>query len=119
MPRKKTEAKTPNKTRFVLALPTSMSAKEVIEKGNAVGLKLTDKYIYSIRSKSKVSGKSKGKPGRPPKVQSAPSVGGKSQSQVTDSSLEKRLMSLALDLGLTRAEQLLASLRTNIAQLIG
>ena len=52
MPRKKSVAKTPNKTRFVLSLPNNMSAKEVIEKGNAVGLKLTDKYIYSIRSKS-------------------------------------------------------------------
>jgi len=118
MPRKKTEAKTPNKTRFVLGLPTSMSAKEVIEKGKAAGLKLTDKYIYSIRSKSKVSGKARRKPGRPPNA-TTPSVGSKAASQSAGGSLEKRLMSVALDLGLARAEQLLATLRTDVARLIG
>jgi hypothetical protein len=108
MPRKKNAPKTPNKTRFVLGLPDSLAAAEVIARGKAVGLTLTDKYIYSIRSKARAGSGRRGRPGRPPKA-----AGG------GDASVSSRFLNLALDIGLSKAEELLANLRANIKRSIG
>ena len=68
MKKRHESSKVTNKTAFVLGLPASMSAKEVIDKGKAAGIKLTDRYVYSIRSKAKVRGTTApARRGRPPK----------------------------------------------------
>jgi hypothetical protein len=72
-----------------------MSAKEVIAKAKAAGLKLSPAYIYVIRSKSGPSSKAPkagGKPGPKPKNGRA---------------LEHQFIDLALDLGFGRAQELL------------
>src|SRR5438874_8006640 len=124
MPRKKSSSSNNsskvNKTAFVLNLPTSMSAKEVIDKGKAQGIKLTDRYVYSIRSKAKVRG---GQPprrrGRPPKnaalVQALSAGPGRKPASATQ---EAQFLNMALDLGLARAENLLTSLRARVRQVI-
>jgi hypothetical protein len=100
MPKKK---KPQNKTAFVLSLSPTMPAKEVLAKARAAGLKLSEKYVYVIRSKAKAGGKGKRRgPGRPPK---AAAHGG-----TTDS----RFVSLALDLGLARAEAILRNVRSKV-----
>jgi hypothetical protein len=106
MPKKKNAPKTPNKTRFVLALPNDMPAADVIAKGKAAGLTLTDKYIYSIRSKARAGSGRVGRPGRPGRPPKAASGG--------ESSVSSRFLNLALDIGLSKAEELLANLRANI-----
>lgn len=109
-------SKVTNKTAFVLNLPASMSAKEVIDKGKAAGIKLTDRYVYSIRSKAKVRGTTvPARRGRPPKNALsglAVKTGGR------PGSLDAQFIDLALDLGLSRAEGLLTALRSRVKQAI-
>jgi hypothetical protein len=57
MPKKKTAAKkrtakkaAPTKAAFVREQPRDMSAKDVVAKAAGVGLKLTDGYVYTIRT---------------------------------------------------------------------
>jgi hypothetical protein len=49
----------PSKTEFVLGLPRELSAKDVVVKAKEKGLKLSEAYVYKIRSASK-GGSSKG-----------------------------------------------------------
>jgi hypothetical protein len=61
MPKKKKTGAAPHakpvtKTAFVLALPKTMSAKEVIAKGKASGVSLSAAHVYAIRSGSKKKG---------------------------------------------------------------
>jgi hypothetical protein len=117
MPKKSSApGKTPSKTAFVLSLPSSMSAKDVLSKGKAAGLKLTEAYIYSIRSKAKGrAGKPAARRGRPPKAVAAAASGSMSSS---GGGLERQFLNLALDLGLSRAESLLSSLRAKVKSAI-
>jgi hypothetical protein len=106
-------AKTPSKTAFVLSLPMTSPAKDVIAKGKAAGLKLSEAYIYSIRSKAKGrAGKPAARRGRPPKSASA------GVAAASGNGVERQFLSLALDLGLSRAEGLLAGLRTKLKNAI-
>ena len=118
---KKTSApsKTPSKTAFVLSLPATMSAKDVLSKGKALGLKLTEAYIYSIRSKAKGRvGKPAARRGRPPKAASSTSSVSVTSMSSGNGSLERQFLNLALDLGLSRAEALLANLRAKVKSAI-
>jgi hypothetical protein len=111
-------SKVTNKTAFVLGLPASMSAKEVIDKGKAAGIKLTDRYVYSIRSKAKVRGTTTpARRGRPPK-NALPGLTGKPGRTSGSGSLDAQFVDLALDLGLSRAEGLLSALRSRVKQAI-
>ena len=49
----------PSKTEFVLGLPRELSAKDVVVKAKEKGLKLSEAYVYKIRSASK-GGSAKG-----------------------------------------------------------
>jgi hypothetical protein len=106
-------AKTPSKTAFVLSLPMTAPAKDVIAKGKASGLKLSEAYIYSIRSKAKGrAGKPAARRGRPPKSASA------GVASASSNGLERQFLNLALDLGLSRAEGLLSDLRSKLKNAI-
>ena len=61
----KKASKKVNKTQYVKDLPKSMTAKDVVEKAKADGIKLTIAYVYSIRSKKKTGRKTSKKLGRP------------------------------------------------------
>jgi len=117
MPRtkKKTTQKAPSKTAFVLSLARDTPASEVVAKAKAIGLDLTDRYVYVIRSKAKgKAGKPAGRRGRPPKAATAaaPKASG-------PSSLAAQFVDAALDLGLARAEELLVNLRSKLKHAIG
>jgi hypothetical protein len=126
MPRKNmtsgSHAKPPSKTGFVLGLAKDMPASEVVAKAKAAGIKLTDRYVYVIRSKAKGrAGKPAGRRGRPPKVAGAkrgPKPGRKAGA-VSATALGTAFLEMALDLGLARAEALLLSLRAKVQQAIG
>lgn len=129
MPKKKTSssakkstaenAKSINKTAFVLELPADMSAKEVIDKGKAAGIKLTDRYVYSIRSKAKVRGGAPARRGRPRGAGSKGIAVGDRAASGASGALESRFFDVALDLGLSKAETLLSNLRARVKQAIG
>ena len=45
-------SKTQSKADFVRSLPRAMSAAEIVEKGNAAGVKFTTHYVHKVRAKS-------------------------------------------------------------------
>jgi hypothetical protein len=108
MPRKKATGKRlVNKSQFVREQPTTMTAKQVVTKAKDAGITLSEKYVYNIRAKANARRRT-GRPGRPPKAgrPAASSAGG----------LEGRLIDLALELGLGKAEALLGRLRSKIRE---
>jgi hypothetical protein len=112
MPRKKspTGKRTVNKSAFVRTQPTGMSARDVVAKGAAQGITLSEKYVYNIRAKAKAQGRIGAGPGRPGRKPGRP-AGSRSAAS---GSAEERLVDLALELGLTKAEGLLSRLRSAI-----
>jgi hypothetical protein len=115
----KSSSKITNKTAFVLGFPADMSAKDVIDKGKAAGITLTDRYVYSIRSKAKVRGSMvPARRGRPPKNAMASLAGKPGLKSGRSGASEAQFVDIALDLGLSRAESLLSALRTRVRQAI-
>jgi hypothetical protein len=98
-------AKTPSKVDFVRALPPSLSAKEVIAKAKAKGIKITAAYVYVIRSQGGI--KKRGKPGPKPR------------SAAGDAGIDRQFIGLALEIGFGRAQQLLDDARARIRHAIG
>ena len=116
MPKKNHKPKV-NKSAFVRDLPATLSAAEVVQKAKAAGIAITDKHVHVIRSKARVA--KAGKPvrrGRPPKFVTART---KSQATGRASSIAVQFVDAALDLGLARAEELLANLRGKLKHVIG
>jgi hypothetical protein len=115
------KTKSPSKTAFVLSLPRDLPASDVVAKAKAQGIEITDRYVYVIRSKAKGrAGKPAGRRGRPPKAAGAkrgPKPGRKAGA--SHGSLGAQFLEMALDLGLSRAEDLLVSLRSKVRQAIG
>ena len=109
MPRKKTPTgkRTVNKSQFVREQPTTMTARQVVEKGKAAGIELSEKYVYNIRAKANAR-KRDGRPGRPGRPPAA------ARAAASSGSAEARFVDLALELGLSKAEGLLARLRSAI-----
>jgi hypothetical protein len=106
---KSSAAKTPkktNKSAYVRSLPPSMSAKDVVNKAKEAGIKLTEAYVYTIRSSSKRAGGRRGAtPGRPGRPTNA-------------SSQDTRFRELALGIGLDRAKALLSEMEGKLRRLI-
>jgi hypothetical protein len=120
-------AKSVNKSAWVRGLPASMSAADVIAKGKAQGIKLTAAQVYTVRANAKRAGdtapaaanvtvKPKGKPG--PK----PGSKGKSSSVATAASTtspagghDHHFVNLVLNIGLSKAEALIARLRAKMS----
>jgi hypothetical protein len=77
-----------------------MPAAAVVTKGKAAGLTFSDKYVYTIRSKGPRVGRPKGSKNKPgPKAQG---------------SVEAHFVDAALNLGLAKAETILARVRSAI-----
>jgi hypothetical protein len=53
MDAKKTSSKKPSKSSFIRTQPAALSAAEVVEKGNAAGIKFTTQLVYNVRGGSK------------------------------------------------------------------
>ena len=89
-----------NKSAFIRSLPRSLPASEVVAKGKAAGLTFSDNYVHTIRSKGPKVGRPKGSKNKP-----GPKPKGNAEAQFID---------VALDVGLTRAETILARVRSAI-----
>ena len=53
---------------FILSLPISLPARDVVEKGRQVGLLFSTGYVYVTRSDAKLNNKLKGPPKRSSKA---------------------------------------------------
>jgi len=115
MPKKNHKPKV-NKSAFVRDLPATLSAAEVVQKAKAAGITITDKHVHVIRSNARMAkaGPARRR-GRPPKVEMAKT---KSQETGRGSSLAVQFVDAALDLGLARAEELLANLRGKLTHVV-
>ncbi len=95
-------SKTVNKSAFVRALPT-LSADEVIAKGKQAGITLSKAQVYTIRTNAKrKAGQTAGTPAR---RQGTPVKATRALA------IETRLASLAFEVGITTAEELLRRVR--------
>jgi hypothetical protein len=95
-----------SKAAFVRNLPSDMPAAQVIAKAQANGIKLSPAYVYVIRSKS--SAKPNGK------VTARTNGGGMRGG----GSNERQFVDLALQLGFSRAQQLLDTTRASIQRVV-
>ena len=95
-----------NKSAFVRSLPSNLSAAEVIARGKAKGIRLSAAQVYTIRANARRK-RPKGAIERPLRGKApltAASLGADSR--------EAEFIAAALDLGLTKAEGLIAALRS-------
>ena len=120
MPKTAKTAKKISKAGFVRSLPANTPAKEVVAKGKAAGIALSEAYVYNVRSTSKAS-KSGGRksrvvtagrgPGRPPKAAATHTVHGRGA--------EELLIAVAAELGLVRAIGILQTEHERVHRLLG
>ncbi len=116
---KKTEPKM-SKSAFVRAQPDSLSTKEVVAKGRAEGLVITEQNVWATRYAMK-NGKRKAKTRAAAPVVSVKAsntrIVGKAagSSSVTAAGSESQFLSLVLDLGLVRSQSLMSDVRRRLS----
>jgi hypothetical protein len=99
-----------SKRDFVLGFPAGTPAAEILAKAKTQGIGLSKAYLYTIRSSAGVKGTGKrGRPAGSGAGAARVSVSGRGQS-----ALETQLIDAALELGLSRATELLASVRNKL-----
>lgn len=98
------------KTSFVLALPKDMPAKDVVAKGKAAGVALTDGFVYAIRSSAKRKAKGAGAT-RHGRIGNGHAVG--------SHTAEELLKAAAAELGLSRAMSILQTEHEKVHRLLG
>jgi hypothetical protein len=135
-----------SKSDFIRTLPRELPADQVVAKGKEAGLSFDKNYVYKTRARdAKAGGGPRRGPGRPPasaaKAAPAPAArpvgrpAGKKTGRPVGrpakkaasapaavahkgDSIESRFVTLALDLGLARAEALLHQTRTRLRSLL-
>ena len=119
------DAKPMTKSEFVRQFPNSVPPREVAAKAKEHGMKLTNNYVSRIRSLAKnrpsqarpadSAAPAKRGPGRPPKTAVAPAARTDRAAPTADT--DRQFLSLVLELGLRRSEDLLASVKARAASL--
>jgi hypothetical protein len=106
-----------SKAAFVRSLPTSMSAKEVVAKAKALGITLTDAYVYNVRATSKAG---KAKSSRRVSTGSRSRKGRTITVRLSGArAAEDLLRAVAAELGLARAIAVLEADHARIRKLLG
>ena len=119
MPKKTANAAGPKKqtkTAYVLSLPRTLSAKEVVAKGKAAGISLSDAHVYAIRSDAKKRKAKAGGKGTPKKTSHATH---KNHHAVGDHSAEDLLKAAAAALGLPHALSILHAEYDKVRNFLG
>ena len=98
------------KREFVLSQPSSMTATEVVEAAKKRGMSLTANYVYNLRSGGAKATPARGGAAKAPRL-AVEAVGAKRGT------LDAQFVHLALDLGLTRATDLLERVRSRAREL--
>lgn len=96
-----------NKSAWVRAQPTDTPAADVVAKAKSEGIVMSVNYVYSVRqSARKAAGKTGG-----PKTTSKKGPGRPPATSKTSGGIEMQLVTLVLDVGITRSEELIAQLK--------
>lgn len=104
-----------SKRTFVLSLPSSMAASEVIERAKSQGMTLTTNYVYKIRSRGAAARDANGRASSlPPPVVKAVRGMRRGAHSAPSNGQEERFVALVLDVGLSRATALLDQLRDRV-----
>ncbi len=105
-----------SKRTFVLSLPSSMAASEVIERAKSQGMTLTTNYVYKIRSRGAGARDANGRASSlpPPPVMKAVRGMRRGAHSAPSNGQEERFVALVLDVGLSRATALLNQLRDRV-----
>jgi len=98
------------KREFVLSQPSSMTATEVVEAAKQRGMSLTANYVYNLRS-------GKGTPAPKAAAKASPPRAAVEAVGLTRGSIDAQFVTLALELGLARAADLLERVRSQARQL--
>ena len=112
-----------SKRTFVLGLPASMPAAEVIKRAKGQGMKLTTNYVYKIRSRGAAAANARPNGGRSVAIAASKlNVRGRSALgpiTVNGSSgaHDEHFVTLVLDVGLARAAALLEKVRARVQEL--
>ena len=96
-----------SKTAFILGLPHSMPAAEVVARAKKAGMKLSDKYVYNIRSAHRTGKKQYSSMQRRSAAPRAESIRRAAPAPQDDVHELRRLIA---ETGLIRARQVLAEL---------
>lgn len=115
-----------SKTSFIMSQPLELVARDVVAAGAKAGLEFSDKFVWSVRSSAKRTAPkgaaaSKGSPTEtvtPKKGPGRPKTARvSSNTRSASGSLEEQLFSLALEVGIARAEEIVQRARTQIGTL--
>jgi hypothetical protein len=107
-----------SKTAFVLSLPSTMSAVDVISKAKEKGMKLTKGYVYEIRSAAKRKARIGVKRARPSLAR--PSIAVLSATKKPNgTSSENAFRRIVVDIGVSRSRALLADVERRFAEIVG
>jgi hypothetical protein len=96
-----------NKSAFVRSLPASLSAAEVIARGKSKGIRLSAAQVYTIRANARRK-RPKASVERSPRSNKAQLTA----ANIGADTREAEFIAAALDLGLTKADALIAALRS-------
>ena len=105
---------TVNKSAFVRAQPSSMTANDVVAKAKAQGITMKAGLVYVIRSQAKArAGKTGKKRGRPAKAASTMTA------MSASSGVENLLRAAAAEIGLSRSLAMLTEQREAVRKVLG
>lgn len=100
----KTSSKSQSKTAFIRGFARDTPASKVVEAAKRAGVKITKAYVYRVRALKEPAQ-------RPGRSVSAIASGGR-----RDPGVERRLTSLAIEIGLLRASVLLDRVRAHLGE---
>jgi len=114
----KTKSATPKKqtkTAYVLSLPRSMPAKDVVAKGKAAGISLSVAHVYAIRSDAK---KRKAKGAAKAAHKKTSHATARTNHAVGNHKAEDLLRAVAAELGLSHAMSILKAEHDRVHRLL-
>jgi hypothetical protein len=114
-----------SKRTFVLSLPASMPAADVIKRARAEGMQLTTNYVYKIRSRGAAANEAAltlnvtgtGKNGRLNRGRVLSDIARSARSANGANHHDEHFVALVLDVGLARAAALLERVRARVQDL--
>jgi len=106
-----------SKRTFVLGLPASLPAAEVIKRAKAEGMKLTTNYVYKIRSRGAAAGDGLVGAAAVSRAARGRAAAAIARGANGSSSHDEHFVALVLDVGLARAAALLEKVRARVQEL--
>lgn len=98
-----------SKTAFILKFPFDVPARQVVEEGRKVGLHFTPQYVYVVRKNARAKERQQ--------AGGTPSAARGRRPSTAGRDVEQEFRRLLLEIGLQRAEEILAEMRQRVDRL--